>query len=175
MPALNGFNIIRPAAAMCLDRADELAEQASKNLETGASTTDVNALRIARAANALIAIGAFQSFEAYLQQTRGWSEAFVSLDTTLRANGENAIADQFTLYKDAINALKHGEGRSYRRLLKAIGLPFRVKGDGDPYLDEGDVSEIIQLIDADSNFVRACLDVMDSAFEKLDAIEARHS
>lgn len=172
MLPLNGYQLIRQAALMCLGHAEAVADHAAENLQTGASTSDVNALRIASAAYSIIAVGAFQSFEAYLHFTRGWQDAFVELNSTLNSHKYTATSEQFLVFKDAINALKHGDGRSYRRLLASSALPFDVKAEGERYFDEGDVSEVVSLVNAGPAFVHACIRVMDDAYEAIVAIES---
>jgi hypothetical protein len=75
----------------------------------------------------------------------------------LGTKGETSLQEKFSDFQGAINALKHGRGRSYDALVaKAAGLPFKVKLPAEDFFNEGDVSEISTLIDVDDNFVREC-------------------
>ena len=101
--------------------------------------------------------------EGILEQTCGWDPPFIELDRNLRVIGQAAIADEFMIYKLAINVLKHGEGENYGRLLRIGNLPFRVKAQGESWFDEGDVSEIPGLVLVDNQFVLSCAHVIEKA------------
>ncbi|WP_146193600.1 hypothetical protein [Sphingosinicella humi] len=118
--------------------------------------------------SAILAIGALQAFEGLLQQEKGWTNTFQELDRTLRASGRAELADRFFDYRDAINVLKHGEGRSYDKLVaRRDVLPFKVKAKHQAFFEEGDVSEGIRLVEADHVFVRQCSDTIQEIVEAL--------
>jgi len=60
----------------------------------------------------------------------------------------------------AINALKHGRGRSYDALLAENDLPFLIKRPDENFFTEGDVSEVSILIQVDDQFVLGCAEVI---------------
>lgn len=171
MSAAREYDLIGHAVAFALDHAERVEAEVVDALQTSAATGHVNALRVLTMHSSIIAIGAFQTFEGLLQQKNGWKDGFKGLDQHLRAGGHADLADRFFDYRDAINVLKHGDGRSYEKLLARQGsLPFTVKNRGQRFFDEGDVWEGIRLIDADHAFVRQCAVIIDEAVEALQSL-----
>jgi hypothetical protein len=126
-------------------------------LQTSARTPLVKALQMLRLQRAIFATGMFSLFESLLQSQTGWDQPFTCLKEYLNQAGRTELAETFSDYQSAINALKHGTGRSYRQLLaKASKLEFKIKPEGEPFFFEGDVSEVSVLIDVDEQFVRRC-------------------
>jgi hypothetical protein len=141
---------------------DERDANIIEELQTRASNSLVDGLRTNTMERTIIAVGTIGVFEALLQRCRNWPDAFPELDKELRRNGRDDLADRFRDYRDAINVLKHGEGRSYEQLLaRKNQLPFTVKDKGQAFFDEGDVSEITRLVDVDSIFITRCIDLID--------------
>ena len=168
MAATSEYRLIADAVAFTLRHAEEVEQQVLEALQTSGATSHVNALRMLGMQSAIIAIGTLQAFEGLLQQKKGWKDTFQELDRTLRAAGHADLADRFIDHRDAINVLKHGDGRSYQKLLaRRDALPFVVKAKGDRFFDEGDVSEGIRLVDADHAFVRQCSDIVQEVVEAL--------
>ena len=67
---------------------------------------------------------------------------------------------RFELFKSAINVLKHGRGPSYDELLRQKELiPFKVKRS-ELFFNEGDIAEILMLIDVDDQFIVDCVDLV---------------
>ena len=121
-------------------------------------------LRLIRLQGAVLAIGMFALYEFLLQTHMGWPQPFDQLFKYLEDHKEDALAEAFNDYRLAINVLKHGKGRSYDQLMaKSTKLEFRIRARDDPFFDEGDVSEIGILIDADDRFVRRCARVIEEA------------
>ncbi|EXS68115.1 hypothetical protein BF95_07465 [Sphingobium sp. Ant17] len=87
------------------------------NLQTGASSVDVNGLRTCSMATTIIVVGVIGTFEGMLQQSFGWANAYPELDKLLRSQNRADLADSLLNYRLAVNVLKHGEGPSYDRLL----------------------------------------------------------
>jgi hypothetical protein len=105
----------------------------------------------------IVATGTISVFEALLQQSLGWEQPFARLDKHLREHGLDDVAERFLDYRDAINVLKHGAGRSHDRLLgRKARLDFAVRALDEPFHEEGDISEISTLVRADAAFVRSC-------------------
>ena len=162
MGAASEYDLISRAVEFTLRQAQALEDGVVERLQTEAGTPLVNTLRMLTMQSAIVAVGCFSVFEALLQQKKSWGNAFQELDRQLRALNHSALADRFRDYRDAINVLKHGAGRSYERLVaRREDLPFAVKDKGERFFDEGDVSEGIRLVQADHAFVRQCAEIID--------------
>lgn len=150
------------APQMLSFHAGHVSERCTTNLQTGASTVDVNALGTSSMAITIIAVGVIGTFEGMLQSHFGWRDAYAELDKVLRAKGHDDIAEQFLDYRLAVNVLKHGTGKSYDKLLaRRPGLSFAIKGEGEAFFDEGDVSEVGGLVDTRGSFVQHCLEIIN--------------
>jgi len=162
MSATSDFAHLSRATRGMLAQAKQYNAEAAEQLQTSGSTIFVNALRTATMELTLIAVGAVGTFEALLQAEYKWPDAFKALDAFLTDKGHLDLVERFRDYRDAINVLKHGEGRSYDRLLarKAV-LAFDVKDRGIPFFHEGDVSEVSRLVAANAPFVEQCVDTID--------------
>lgn len=133
-----------------------------KNLQMGASTVDVNGLRTCSMASTIIAVGVIGTFEGMLQRHFGWVDAYPELDNVLRGKGRADLADQLLDYRLAVNVLKHGEGRSYDKLLnRRKSLPFAIKGKGEAFFEEGDVSQVGDLADTRGPFIDHCVAIIN--------------
>jgi hypothetical protein len=161
--ALTDLQLLTACANFMLANAAEAEDEVHERLETGASTSDVNALRMFRLHKALVAVGMFSLFEALLQDQLRWKEPFKELKAYLEARGRRELASAITDYNLAINVLKHGQGRSYEKLRARVALvDFGVGNPDEPYC-EGDVSEVPVLIDVDERFVRRCAELIEQA------------
>lgn len=168
MGATSEYQLISDAVEFTLSHAQKIENQIVEALQTSAATGYVNVLRMLTMQSVIVAIGTFQAFEGLLQQQKGWKDTFKELDGCLRANGNVNLADRFVDYRDAINVLKHGDGRSYDKLVaRRDSLPFLVKDKGQRFFDEGDVSEGIQLVDANHEFVRQCSEIVQEVVQAL--------
>jgi hypothetical protein len=172
MGASSEFKLISSAVEFTLGHAQEVEANIFDALETSSAVRYINVLRMLTMQSTIISIGTLQAFEGLLQQKNGWNDAFKELDIRLRATGYGELADRFLDYRNAVNVLKHGKGRSYEKLLaRRSALPFEVKEEGQRYFDEGDVSEGIRLVNADHRFVRQCSDIIQ---EVVDALRSPH-
>lgn len=125
-------------------------------MESG-STNLAKSLQMIQLQKAIFAVGMFSMFEANLQSRLNCKDGFKSVREILEKGKETKLKDQFDDVTAAINVLKHGTGRSYKHLLDNFQrLPFRIKKSHDQLFDEGDVSELMTLVDADEDFVRLC-------------------
>lgn len=168
MGAASEYELISRAVEFTLQHAQQAEDQIVERLQVEAGTPLVNALRTLTMQSAIVAVGCFSVFEALLQQKKGWANPFEALDRQLRSDNETDLAGRFRDYRDAINVLKHGAGRSYERLLaRKATLPFIVKDRGERFFDEGDVSEGIRLIKADHAFVRQCAEIIQQVVHAL--------
>jgi hypothetical protein len=151
-------------AEFTLSHSQPVQDRANEELQTSARTPVVTALRMLRLQRAILVTGMFSLFESLLQSEMGWTEPFDRLKESLKLSDNAELAETFNDYRLAINVLKHGIGRSYRRLLaKASKLEFKVKPEEEPYFFEGDVSEVGVLIDVDKQFVRRCAALIQEA------------
>lgn len=90
-----------------------------------------------RLQRAVLAIGMFSLFEALLQTKLNWAKPFDELHCYLNKHDKGHLASAFTDYGLAINALKHGRGRSHTQLLgRASTLDFKVRAAGDLFGEE---------------------------------------
>ena len=77
-------------------------------------------------------------------------------------NGKVELSKRFEDFNCAINVLKHGRGRSYDVLVaKSDVLSFRIKLPHENFFSEGDLSEILTLIEVDDNFVLNCAKLIE--------------
>jgi hypothetical protein len=162
--ALTDLQLLPACANFVLSHAAELEQHVLKQLETSGATRHVMTLRMLRLQRAVLAIGMFSLFEALLQTKLNWAKPFDELHRYLNEHDNQQLASAFTDYRLAINALKHGQGRSHTELLaRASALDFRVRAAGDWFGEEGDISEVDVLIDADEQFVGRCAQLIEEA------------
>ena len=136
--------------------SDANARVISALIESG-STNLVKSLQMIQLQKAIFAVGMFSMFEANLQSRLNCNDGFKAVREILEQGKETELKDRFDDVAAAINVLKHGNGRSYKHLLdNSQRLPFRIKRSHDQFFDEGDVSELMILVDADEDFVRLC-------------------
>ena len=145
-------------------------KQIADQLQTSGATGLVNNLRTFTTLYSIICVGGFSIFEAGLKLRFEWERPFNQLDVELRTQARNDLADRFKDYRDAVNVLKHGTGPSYDRLLERRNtISFKILGKEENFFDEGDVSALGRLIDADSNFVEGCAACIEEIVDALDA------
>jgi hypothetical protein len=147
------IELLARCGEFALRQIHSVEEKILKELETSGATRLVMGLRLCRLQRAVVAVGMFSIFESMLQGAMNWKEAIAELDKYLLRHGEVKLATRISDYFKAINALKHGFGASYTKLLNSQNLEFKVRGQQDSFF-EGDVSEVGVLVDADDNFLR---------------------
>lgn len=168
MGAASEHELISRAAELALNHAAEVETEVHEGFQTSGSTSLVNAARMLTMLRAIVAIGSFSVFEAVLQQQAGWDNPFATIDQLLRDIGNEPLADRFNDYRNAINVLKHGKGRSYEALLKrGAALDFPLKPPDQSFFHEGDVSEGLHLIKADDEFGRRCAQIIREVADAL--------
>ncbi|VWC27110.1 hypothetical protein BLA6993_06202 [Burkholderia lata] len=141
-------------------------------LQESASTSLVKGLQAVQLQKSVLAVGMFSIFEARLQDGLNCNDGFAFREAgeILKHAGFSALKRRLGDMVQAINALKHGRGRSYDALVaRADALPFRIKRPDEAFFEEGDVSEIQTLIEVDDAFVRTCADVI---YEVVDVIRS---
>lgn len=162
MAAVTDFEHLVLAPHLISRKVGKVYDKHLKSLKTGLSTIDVNALRTCSMAITIVAVGVMGTFEAMLQEHTGWADTYGELDKALRGGGRADLADRMNNYRLAVNVLKHGEGRSYDKLLaRRASLPFPIKGRGEAFFNEGDVSEVAGLIDTRGRFVDNCTELLN--------------
>jgi len=121
----------------------------------------VKALQALELQGAIVAVGMVAMFEAALQDALGSENGFREAEGIVEGAGELELRDRFRDVQLAVNVLKHGRGRSHNDLLARRDiLPFRVRAE-DELFEEGDVSEIATLVQADEGFLRHCSETID--------------
>jgi hypothetical protein len=153
--------LIQYCTSFTLGALRSAQDDAIEQLQTSAATPLVKTLQVLQLQKAISAIGMFSMFEATLQSKLKADDGFRAAGELLDAHGAVDLKEQFTDLQLAVNALKHGRGRSYEALVKkANSLPFRVKLPNEAFFNEGDVSEICTLVEVDDAFVQRCADLI---------------
>lgn len=140
----------------------EVEEKTIEALQTSGATSLVKTLQMTRLERTILAVGMFSVFEALLQDRLNCQDGFIEAKNILKKAGDLETLSQFTDLELAVNALKHGRGRSYNTLVEKEGgsIPSKVKTPSQNFFDEGDVSEISTLIDVDDNFIYSCVEII---------------
>lgn len=172
--ALTDIQLFTACMDFTLHHTHESEQQTLKELETSGATRLVNALRVFRLQRAVLAVGMFSMFEALLQYKLKWKDPIVQLDDYLRTHDKKELASAIFDYRLAVNALKHGEGRSHKELLaRADKLEFKVRANGAHFYGEGDVTDVGTLVDVDDKFVRPCAELIEQVSETIrDLLDA---
>lgn len=134
-----------------------------KELEISGATALVKTLQMVRLNKVIFAVGIFSIFEAVLQDQLNCKKGFDEAENILKQSGEIIILQQFSDIKLAVNALKHGHGRSYNDLIIKNGgtLISQIKQPTENFFNEGDVSEVTTLIDVDDKFIEGCVEIIE--------------
>jgi len=151
------IDLIPFAADYIVAGHDYAAAYNLEQLQEDGQTSRVTMARMMTMCSTIVATGTISVFESLLQQSLGWDQPFTTLDRHLREHDLDGLAERFLDYRDAINVLKHGAGRSHDRLLgRKVRIDFAVRAIDQAFHDEGDVSEVSTLVRADTQFVRNC-------------------
>lgn len=149
-----------------LNALDLVTEKISEEMQTSGATSLVRASQMVQLQKVIMAVGMFSIFEANLQDGLDCRDGFTEAERILDGAGEVALKERFNDLWLAVNALKHGRGRSYNELVaKAGALPFRVKLPDEAFFFEGDVSEVSTLVQVDDAFVLNCAEVIRKVSE----------
>lgn len=141
---------------------NEAYEETVNELSETGSTPHVKNLQALNLQKMIHAVGLFSIFEAHLQQGLACKNGFKEAELILGQAGKHSLKEDFHNYYLAINALKHGDGASYKRLISNIStLNFVVKSLATPAFEEGDVSGIFGLVRVDDSFIENCLEVIE--------------
>lgn len=159
--AATDFELLCVSHHMILNCIEKIEQAAFNSLQEGVATPDVNTLRLCTMQRHILVSGMFSHFESLIEEYTRRTDPFAWLSADLESKGEIALAASFQDFKDAINALKHGRGKSYKRLLaNRHRHGFKVKEENSNFLEEGVVSETPSLIEVDNNFVEDCASLM---------------
>jgi hypothetical protein len=160
--------LVYRSTTFSLSALKEIEYKVIAELEASGSTNAVKNLQMIQLQKAIIAIGMFSLFESILQEGLGCRDGFEEAKKILNQLGNTDLKNRFGDFVFAINVLKHGRGRSYDELLaKSNSLPFRIKLPEEVSFDEGDVSEVSTLIEADDDFVLACAKLIEEVSEEI--------
>ncbi|CAI0961147.1 hypothetical protein [Serratia fonticola] len=145
---------------------NEAHEKTVNELSETGSTPPVKDLQALNLQRIIHAVGMFSIFEANLQRGLGCQNGFKEAERILEQAGQHALKENFHNYYFAINALKHGDGVSYKSLVSKIStLTFVVGTPTTPTFEEGDVSGILGLVRVDDTFIENCLELIEKVSE----------
>lgn len=164
----NFDDLIYRSTAFTLNALEEISSKVIEELQTSASTIAVKNLQMIQLQKAIIAVGMFSLFESILQAGLACRNGFEEARKVLLKNGKADLNDRFNDFVCAINALKHGRGRSYDSLVaKSESLPFRIILPGETFFDEGDISEVSTLIEVDDKFILNCAELIEQVSKEI--------
>lgn len=153
--------LIERSTSFILHSIEQAETEVIEQLQTSSATVHVKQLQMLQLQKSIFAIGMFSIFEAHLQNELSCQNGFTEVRTILNAAGKHELKEKFDNYYSAINALKHGKGESYRKLVNKINvLEFHVEMPNTPVYEEGDVSAIRSLIKADDAFILRCAELI---------------
>lgn len=127
-------------------------------LQTSEATSLVKNLQMIRLEKVILVVGMFSIFDAILQDRLNCVNGFAEAKSILKEGNETELLEQFTDYILAINALKHGKGRSYNKLIakETMSINATLKNPDENFFFEGDVSEIAGLVEVNDEFIENC-------------------
>jgi hypothetical protein len=168
----NFLELIDRCIAFNLGALKKVEKKTITSLQMTGATSLVKTLQMIRVQKTILAVGIFSLFEAILQDRLNCTKGFAEAKSILEQKGELALLPRFTDLELAINALKHGQGRSYNALVAKNGgrLDSHLKDPDERFFNEGDVSEITTLIDVDEKFIYTCLEVISQVSEAIKQI-----
>ena len=151
-----------------LSMINEAESQSLALLSETGSTPPIKNLQALNLQRMIHVVGMFSVFEAHLQRRLNCSNGFKEAETILENAGQFALKEDFHNCYLAVNALKHGEGSSYKILVSKIhSVHFVVGTQSNPIFEEGDVTGIEGLIKVDDSFLKSCLQLIENVSEKI--------
>ncbi len=162
--------LVYRCSVFTLTTLKEVEDKTIEELQTSAATSLVKTLQMVRLDKVIFAVGVFSVFEALLQDRFNCNNGFTEAKNILRQAGETTLLEQFSDIELAVNALKHGKGRSYNALIAKSGgtLTAQVKQPSGNFFNEGDVSEVSALIDVDDKFIEGCAEVIEKVLKVIE-------
>jgi len=153
-----------------LETINEAYERSLEVLSETGSTPPVKNLQAMNLQRMIHAVGMFSIFEAHLQRGLNCKNGFKEAESILDEAGQGTLKEDFHNCYLAINALKHGDGASYDKLVGKIStLNFVVETPTTPTFEEGDVSGVIGLVRVDDAFIENCLELIKNVSECIAA------
>jgi len=144
-----------------LETLGQINEKVIEALQRSSATSLVKTLQMIQLQKVILSVGMFSIFEANLQDNMRCINGFDTAKKILNMRGKTDIKERFEYFYLAINVLKHGFGRSYDTLVAKVDrLPFKIKLPNESFFFEGDVSEVLTLIEVDDIFVQNCSNVI---------------
>jgi hypothetical protein len=161
-------SIVSACANTLADGILETETRLLQELETSAATRLIVGLKMMQHQRVIVSVGVFSIFDAHLQDALECEDGFACAERQLLERGQTQLHEQFLHFRKAINVLKHGQGASYRRLLKDVGkLPFELSREDDQEV-EGVVNDIGGYIIVDDRFIRDCARIAVEVCRALD-------
>ncbi|SXE45545.1 Uncharacterised protein [Klebsiella variicola] len=153
--------LIERSTSFTLYSLEQAETEVIEQLQTSSATVHIKQLQMLQLQRSIFAVGMFSIFEAHLQNGLSCQNGFKEVRTILDAAGKHELKEKFDNYYLAINALKHGDGASYRQLVTKMNvLEFDVETPHTPVYEEGDVSAVRSLIKADDAFILGCAELV---------------
>ena len=160
--------LIERCASYTLYHLEKTNDAIIAELQTSGATSLVKGLQMVRLQKVVMVVGMFSIFEALLQDRLQCNDSFREIRAILGTPIYVQLAQRFDDYLCAINVLKHGKGRSYNELVaRHQQLDFRVKLPNENFFYEGDVSEVMILVDVDDTFVMGCAKMIEDVASAL--------
>jgi len=159
--------LVDRCAALTISSLKEINDRTIESLQTSGATSLVKTLQMIQLQKSILVVGMFSLFESSLQDGLKCKNGFDGALRILEKERELTLVDSFNILYLAVNVLKHGTGKSYKALVARAeySLPFQIRMPGENFFDEGDVSEIFNLIRVDDEFVQYCADVIRQVFD----------
>ncbi|EAX1415027.1 hypothetical protein ACV8TO_06095 [Citrobacter freundii] len=155
---------------------NEAFESALIELSETERTSTVKSLQALNLAKVIYAVGLFSIFEGHVQQVLQCSNGFTEVKAILDQAGETALKEEFHNYYLAINALKHGDGASYNKLVAKINdLDFEVDTPSTPAYEVGDLTAVSGLVKVDTAFIEKCMLLIEKVSDCIESQRPEYS
>lgn len=171
---MNSFSeLIEDCTTFTLTGLKEIEDKAIFALQTFGASSSIKALQLISLEKAILAVGIFSIFEGILQDHLKCKNGFAQTKNILKQKEEWDLLSRFINLELAINALKHGRGKSYNALLveNEKSNNAKIKQSDNHFLNEGDISEVNTLIEVDDNFIYRCVETIKLISEKIEKIQ----
>jgi len=164
--------LIQRSTIFTLDALASAEQRSIDELQSSAPTSSIKALQMVQLQKVISAVGMFSIFDAILQDEKQCASGFQRAEELLEMVGEHSLKERFSDLQLAVNVLKHGKGRSYDALhARASLLPFKLKLPDQGYFCEGDVAEVLTLIEVDDAFVKMISEVIHDVSKAIQSID----
>lgn len=167
------IELIDSCIAFTLPSLNKARDDIHNKLQTGAETTHIKATQMVNLHKAIMVVGIFSMFDAWLQDTLYVNDdktGFIMASDILKNKRLDNLNERFLDIRRAINILKHGKGKSYNELLiKVDKLPFNIITENEICFLEGDVTQISSLIEVDDSFIQYCNKIIHEVAEAIDS------